>query len=79
MLNDLENWGKRYNMDSLALYIMTEREADAERKFRDKHYKKCNNGHHYCYELIGSGLGVCLIVKCPFCGKTKDITDPEKW
>ncbi len=57
----------------------TERETKAVKDFMAKHYKSCNNPDKYIYEVTGTGLGACTTIKCPVCGKSKDITDEDKF
>jgi len=66
--------GKKYS-----LHELTEKEYERNEKFRNKHYKKCNNGNKYIYTLTGTGIGQCIYITCPICGKGKDITDTESW
>ena len=66
-------------LKSHSLHVMSDKEMEADKAFRDEHYKKCKNGHHYIYELTGSGLGVGIDVVCPVCGEKKDITDTSNW
>ena len=65
---------------------MSDKEIEAERNFRYRHYEKCalplNNksaGNTYIYELTGTGLGTCIKITCPICGQSEDITDIDSW
>lgn len=62
-----------------SLYQMSDNEQKAERAFRDSHYKSCENGGKYLYELTGTGIGTAITIKCPVCGEEKDITDHDCW
>lgn len=62
-----------------SLLILTDYQAQADRKFKDNHYKSCSNGNRYIYEITGHGFGVCLEITCPVCGKSEDITDSSTW
>ena len=69
-----------------SLLLMSDKEAKAERDFRNRHYEKCarslNNksaGNTYIYELTGTGLGTCIKITCPICGQSEDITDIDSW
>lgn len=69
-----------------SLLVMSEKEKQAERKFRDEHYHTCaeplhskGKGNTYIYELTGTGLGTIIRIKCPICGEEKDITDLDNW
>ena len=66
-------------LPSYSLCKLTEKEHLADKKFRDKHFQKCNNGSKYLYELTGTGIGTCIKIYCPVCGKSKDITDYSSW
>lgn len=62
-----------------SLFEMTDDELIAEKAFRAEHYKKCNNGYSYVYELTSNGIGTCIGITCPICKETKDITDVKGW
>ena len=47
--------------------------------FLEKHFKKCKIGKVKMTISYGSAIGVSLMVKCPKCKKTKDITDYSVW
>ena len=63
----------------LSLHVMSEKEREDEQSFRNAHYDKCDNGNDYVYELIGTGIGTVISIKCPVCGEVKDITDIRSW
>ena len=63
----------------LSLHVMSEQERDDEQAFRHAHYEKCGNGNDYEYNLIGTGIGTIIAIKCPVCGERKDITDIRSW
>lgn len=69
-----------------SLLIMSDKEAKAERNFRNRHYEQCARplkaksvGNTYIYELTGTGLGTCIKITCPICGQSEDITDIDSW
>lgn len=65
-----------------SLHIMSEKEYEANKKFRDKHYKSCQCGKHgttFEYILTGTGIGTIIAVRCPVCKETEDITDVTDW
>ena len=64
---------------NLSLHNFSEKEYKKDTKFRKKHYKKCNNPNRFIYELIGSGIGTSIKIKCPICKKEKDLTDIDNW
>lgn len=66
-------------MSANSLMIMSDKEAAADKAFREAHYKKCKNGNSYQYTLTGTGIGVCIEITCPVCKKKKDITDTSSW
>lgn len=63
----------------LSLHVMSEKERDDEQAFRHVHYERCGNGNDYEYNLIGTGIGTIIAIKCPVCGERKDITDIRNW
>lgn len=70
---------KLRNTQRLSLHMMTESEQSKYLEFRKAHYAKCKNGGHYVVDLEGTGIGECIMVMCPVCGKKEDITDYEVW
>lgn len=64
---------------SRALLIMSARELELAKDFREMHYKSCKNGSTYRYELCGTGVGTAITIICPVCGEEKNITDYECW
>jgi len=69
-----------------SLLQMTDKELEAEKAFRKKHWEKCAEKFHskakgntYVYELTGTGIGTIIKITCPLCGETEDITDEESW
>lgn len=69
------------NLQTHALYILSDKEWKDYNAFREKHYKVsgCKNPNHYIFDLIGTEIGVVIKVTCPVCGETKDITDFKDW
>ena len=67
------------NLYSHSLIQLSDKELLEVKEFRKIHYEKCKNGNDFIYELIGTGLGTCIKIKCPKCKKEKDITDTENW
>ena len=62
-----------------ALLIMSDKEAEAAKEFREKHYQCCHNSSTYLYTLSGTGIGTTIKITCPICNTTIDITDVESW
>ena len=62
-----------------SLCIMTDFEVSAKKEFISKHYKSCKNSNHYIYDLTETGIGTGIIITCPKCGETKELTDSGKW
>ena len=58
-----------------SLLVLTDAELDSLKKFRSRHYRSCGNGSTYQYELVGTGIGTVIKVRCPKCGEEEDITD----
>lgn len=69
------------NLQERSIYILTPKEAKADKEFRRRHYEEtgCRNGTHYIYNLDANSLGVEVKITCPICGETKDITDIDSW
>lgn len=63
----------------LSLHVMSEKEREDDQAFRHAHYESCHNGNDYEYELIGTGIGTVIKIRCPVCGEHKDITDISNW
>lgn len=76
--NGKESHVERIN-ETYSLANLSKKEYDAEKTFRDKHYKSCSNGNHYVYDLFGTGFGLIVKIKCPVCGAEEDITDIDSW
>lgn len=62
-----------------SLHVMSENEHTENAVFQAEHYMKCKNGNRFQYELIGTGIGTVLYVRCPVCGEQKNITDLNSW
>lgn len=73
----LENEIKR--LERLSLHVLSDKEREDEQKFRHKHYISCNNGNSYEYELVGTGIGTVIAIRCPVCDEREDITDTSCW
>lgn len=65
--------------DSHALHSCTELEQERIKKFRAKHFNSCRNPNKYTFDLIGSGFGEMITIKCPKCGECEDVTDDSAW
>ena len=85
----LQNWRKDEELQELrkemrelrnhTLFIMTDKEKEEQRVFRNKHYKSCNNSGSYIYHLCGTGIGTSIKIECDKCHEIKDITDVNSW
>lgn len=69
-----------------SLLQMSDKEMLAAKAFREKHWKECAEplnskikGNTYIYELTGTGIGTCIKITCPICGRSEDITDIDSW
>lgn len=64
-----------------SICVMSDKEMDADVKFRTKHWKDtgCKNGNHYIYDLVGTGFGTDIRIICPVCGESENITDITSW
>lgn len=64
-----------------SLVILSDKElADAE-AFIHRHWKDtgCLNPNSYSYRITGSSIGHEIIITCPRCGESKNITDYTDW
>lgn len=70
----------------MANYNLSEKEEKKAKRFMTLH-KKCRpkaerplqQYYPYTYEFTPTGIGIAVSIKCPYCGKTKDITDVDSW
>ncbi len=72
----------------MANFSLSEQEEKNAKAFIEKH-KKCrtkprvNNTFKqsapYKYIFTPTSIGNVVIIKCPYCGKEKDITDVDCW
>lgn len=69
----IQELGKR------ALEVFSEKEYKEDKEFREAHWISCKNGNDFIYRISGTGLGDCITVTCPYCRKSKDITDISSW
>lgn len=96
MQKKLDEWNKEEEIQryknkaeyerSHSLLTLSDKEKEAERSFRKKHYELCAKplhsklaGNTYIYELTGTGFGTIIKISCPICGESEDITDEESW
>ena len=58
-----------------SLYIMTKKERKRHDSFTHRHYLKCYNVNHFSYDISNKD-GIChIVVTCPECGESEDITE----
>lgn len=62
-----------------AITVLSPKEYERDKAFRDRHYQLCKNGSRFIYDLQGTGIGTVVKIKCPICGAEEDITDIESW
>lgn len=64
-----------------ALVILSDNELADAIAFIERHWKDtgCLNPNSYSYRITGSGLGHEIIITCPRCGESKNITDYTDW
>lgn len=64
-----------------SLVILTDKELAAAEAFVHHHWKDtgCLNPNSYSYRITGSGIGHEIIMTCPRCGQSEDITDYDAW
>lgn len=73
-LRDLAEWYRSHSLQTLS-----DDELLMIKEFRDAHYNSCGNGSTYQYELVGTGIGTAIKIRCPKCGEERDITDYSSW
>lgn len=80
-----ENTGIKAKEDEIrsiqqrAITVLSPKEYERDKAFRDRHYQLCKNGSRFIYDLQGTGIGTVVKIKCPICGAEEDITDIESW
>lgn len=62
-----------------AITVLSPKEYERDKAFREQHYQSCKNGSRFIYDLQGTGIGTIVKIKCPVCGVEEDITDIESW
>lgn len=62
-----------------AITVLSPKEYERDKAFRDRHYQLCKNGSRFIYDLQGTGIGTVVKIKCPICGAEEDMTDIESW
>lgn len=62
-----------------AITVLSLKEYERDKAFRDRHYQLCKNGSRFIYDIQGTGIGTVVKIKCPICGVEEDITDIESW
>lgn len=62
-----------------AITVLSPKEYERDKAFRDRHYRLCKNGSRFIYDLQGTGIGTIVKVKCPICDVEEDITDIDSW
>lgn len=58
---------------------LSEKESSLIKNFREKHYTSCKNGSTYIYEIVNTGIGSAISIKCPVCGQEENVTDYDTW
>ena len=96
MQNTLAEWNKDEEIQTLqnrlkqsyrnSLCMLSDKEKDSLRAFRDKHYEMCcgngkykSKGNTWIYTISGTGIGHIIKITCPECGQTEDVTDIDSW
>lgn len=62
-----------------AITVLSPKEYERDKAFREQHYHSCKNGGHFIYDIQGTGIGTIVKVKCPVCNVEEDITDIDSW
>ena len=66
----------------MANYILDDLEKKRADAFKEHHkYCRKRNGISLPYKYIftSNGIGNVVVIKCPYCGKEKDITNIDCW
>ena len=65
------------------VFSLLEKEAADAQKFEEEHSKHKrftgNIPSYFKYAFSPNGIGCGVIITCPYCGVSKDITDVESW
>jgi len=64
---------------SHSLHELSDKEAKSIAAFRKKHYESCNNAGKFLFELVGTGIGEAISIRCPVCGAEENVTDYSNW
>lgn len=64
-----------------SLVMLSDKELAAAEAFIERHWEDtgCLNPNSYSYRITSSGIGHEIIITCPRCGESKDITDYNDW
>lgn len=62
-----------------AITVLSPKEYEQDKAFREQHYQSCKNGSRFIYDLQGTGIGTIVKIKCPVCDAEEDITDMDSW
>lgn len=66
----------------MSLHVFSEKEMAAAEQFRKEHFASCQSNSRatsFEYVLTGTGIGTAITIRCPMCGKEKNITDYSNW
>ena len=60
-------------------YTMNEKEAEAAKRFWEKH--RCARGAKRVQSVMftETGIGMNIVARCDGCGKAKDVSDYDHW
>lgn len=62
-----------------SLRELDDEELKKAKDFRAKHFHTCGNGSHFSYDLVYTGIGVNIVITCPICKTSFDITNYNNW
>ena len=73
---DFSNYHFSNNIRMCSVFRLNENEQSSASLFKLEH-----KGHTPSFQFIfqSTGIGVKVQIKCPGCGKVKDITDYKSW
>ena len=62
-----------------SLCILSDKESSELSRFKLEHFNSCGNSSRFIYDILHTGIGTIIKVRCPVCEKDEDITDNGSW
>jgi hypothetical protein len=63
----------------MEVFKLNDKESKRVTNFYYKHYDKGCKGTYWVVTFTATGIGHKVVIKCPVCGKEKDISDYTSW